>query len=161
MIRTALIIALLLPTVTWAEQSNIALLADRICYYETEGVPAKLKDHTPGSNGEIGRCQILLDTARWAGYDGPESALWLEIINRAVAAMVLLKCQGKGRFDPHRMAYCYHAGHQGTELGYPEPHDRLTQKEQGFRWGYANRVALAYLYRMARRQVVTSNKLEN
>ena len=155
MMRAAVIIlAMLLPAVAWAEPGNLALLADRICYYETESVPERKKDSTPGADGEIGRCQIMLETARAAGYQGSEDALWLESTNRAVARMILLRCQGSGPFDPHRMAYCYHAGHKGTGL-YPAAHDWEEQKAQGFRWGYANRVALAYSYRMARRQAVT------
>lgn len=130
-------IPLLIGLVTLTTPVDLTVLRDTICEWETRG--EKYPNDAVGADGELGQCQIKVDTARWAGYRGSNRGLLQPggEVNRAVALAIITKCANQLETnDPHRIAYCYNGGRW----------KRLNPKSTA--WGYANQVAIKYWWRI-------------
>ena len=93
-----------------AKAHDLEALTETICEWETRGVPEHLKDSTPGTSGEIGRCQIKYETARWLGYRGSRDGLAVRRVNEYWALQYVALCHSPRR-NTRRVAFCYNAGH--------------------------------------------------
>ena len=99
---------LFIPWVAQA-QTDMKLLRDVICVYETRG--EQERDKARGASDEIGRCQIRPSTARQMGFRGSPKYLELGQVNEAWALMYLRFCSRKLRTQkPDKLAHCYNGG---------------------------------------------------
>ena len=108
LIVAAIFIAGWIPALVEAH-TDIALLRDVICSYETRGEANP--DRARGTSDELGRCQIRPGTARWVGYRGSDRYLSHARINRHWSLKYLEFCKSKlGTDSVSRLAHAYVGG---------------------------------------------------
>ena len=115
------------PSAHATERVDLVLLRDTICAHETRG--SDDPDMELGDNGEIGRCQIRLSTARQYGFRGNWIIFLDSGMNRQWALIVLRRVAHRSCFAT---AFAYNAG----------PRARIDKDHES--WAYAAAVCEKY-----------------
>ena len=138
-------VAILLLFWWWSGQAeahtDIALLRDVICSYETRGEAQP--DRAKGESDEVGRCQIRPGTARWVGYRGSDRSLSHPRINRHWSLEYLKFCRSKlGTDSVSRLAHAYVGGPYLPYEGYGKARHYAAQILKRYRAAQLQAVAV-------------------